>query len=144
MKRYFLIIGMSAIFIFGAYAWADSPSGYEGIFAGTSMSFSSLNANLSTDVNATNVPSLGYTSQASAVGSINAGMMANVFQSSNAPSDFFSTFWQNNQNNQPFVNIISYSNQVSANGIIDNFHVGFHYQSLYTSPSPQFSFSQIP
>ncbi len=92
MKRYFLIIGMSAIFIFGAYAWADPPSGYEGIFAGTSMSFSSLNANLSTDVNATNMPSLGYTSQASAVGSINAGMVANIFQPSNTPSGSFFLF----------------------------------------------------
>ena len=144
MKRYFLIIGMSAIFIFGAYAWADPPSGYEGIFAGTSMSFPSLNANLSTDVNATNVPSLGYTYQASAVGSINSGMVANIFQPSNTPSGSFFSLWQNNQNNQPLVNIISYSNQVSANGIIDNFHVGFHYQSLYTAPSPQFRFSRIP
>jgi hypothetical protein len=133
MKRYFFIIGMAAIFIFGAYAWAEPPSDYESIFTGTSMSFSSLNAHSSTDINATGMPSLGYSSQASAVGSINAGMVANVFQSSNTPSDFFSTFWQNNQNNQPLVNIISYSNplvniisysnQVSANGIIDNFHV---------------------
>jgi hypothetical protein len=132
MKRYFFIIGMAAIFIFGAYAWAEPPSDYESIFTGTSMSFSSLNAHSSTDINAAGMPSLGYSSQASAVGSINAGMVANVFQSSNTPSDFFSTFWQNNQNNQPLVNIISYSNQVSANGIIDNFHVRFHYQSLPT------------
>jgi hypothetical protein len=144
MKRYIYITGMAAVFILGAYAWAEPPSGYEGIFAGTSMSFSSLNTNLSTDVNATGMPSLDYSSKSSGIGSFNAGMVANVFQPSSAPSDFFSTFWQNNQNNHPLVNIISYSNQVSANGIIDNFHVGFHYQSLYTAPSSQFSFSQIP
>ena len=144
MKRYIFIFGMAFIFIFGARVWADPPSGYEGLFTGTSMSFSSLNTNVSTDVNATGMPSLDYSSNSSGIGSFNTGMIANIFQSPKTASGPFSAFWQNNQDNQPLVNIFSYSNQVSANGIIENFHVGFHYQSPYTAPSPQFSFGQIP
>ena len=144
MKRYIFVFGMAFIFIFGARLWAEPPSGYEGLFAGTNMSFSSLNTNVSTDINATGMPSLDYSSSSSGIGSFNAGMMANIFQSPNTPSGPFSTFWQNNHDNQPLVNIFSYSNQVSANGIIDNFQVGFHYQSLDTPSSPQLLFNQIP
>ena len=141
MKRYVCIIGMAVIFTFGARVWAEPPSGYQGLFTGTSISLTSLNSNSSTNVNATGMPSLGYTSQASSVGSNNAGMVVNVFQPSNAPSGSFLSLWQNNQ---PLANIISYSKQVSANGIINNFHVGFHYQSLPTPPSHQLLFNQIP
>ncbi len=145
MKRYIFIFGLSAILIFLTNLGTVMSSDYETVLAENNMSFSNTNCNLPRNLGTIDKQSPNHSSTSSGIGIINAEVKANIFQYSTAPSNFFSNFWEeNNQNDQPLKNTITYSKKISAKGEIPNFHVHFHYQSTHNNSRHGILFSDMP
>jgi len=115
------------------------PATNEGVAMGSSFdipnlmangAFGSISANIQSDVELTSNVQMGYDITATGAGTVNAEMLAKLYEGTGAASS------NSTGNTTPLQSFATYSEKAEASGLFAPFHKGMSYTSKFTAPSP--------